>query len=214
MATITGWTLTYTPRACKLNKKVLIIGCGGFAKQIYGTLVDFDFDFKFHDETTLTDRHPFLGQEVIYFVNEKEFDSVTVAVAGTKVREEIRERYSGLPMQNIISEKASVSRLANIKQGNIILENAIIEPDASTGDGLILNVGAQIHHDSTVGKYCEIAPRAVLLGGCNIGDYTFVGTNSTILPNVRVGKSVTVGAGAVVTKNVPDGVTVKGVPAK
>jgi acetyltransferase EpsM len=195
-------------------RKILVIGCGGLAKQIYEILISFDFDFKFHDETTLTDRHPFSAQEVIYFVNEKEFDSLVVAISGTEVREKVRGRYRGLPVENLVSKKASVSSLASVGDNSIILDNTVIEPDASTGEGLILNVGAQIHHDSVVGKYCEIAPRAVLLGGCSIGDYTFVGANSTILPNVRVGKNVTVGAGAVVTKNVPDGVTVKGVPAK
>ena len=109
-------------------KKILVIGCGGLAKQIYGTLVDFNFDFKFHDETALTDRHPFFGQEVIYFVNEKDFDSVTIAVAGTKVREEIRERYSKLPIENIVSKKSSVSPLANVGDNNIILDNTFGNP--------------------------------------------------------------------------------------
>lgn len=194
-------------------KKVLVIGCGGFAKQVYAHLY-LDFDFKVHDEIDLTDRHPFLGQEKIYSINSTEFDSLVVAVSGTEIREKVRERYSELPIENIVSKKSSVSPLANVGDNSIILDNAVVEPDASIEEGLILNVGAQIHHDSTVGKYCEIAPAAVLLGGCSIGDYTFVGANSTVLPNVRVGKNVTIGAGAVVTKDILNGATVKGVPAK
>ena len=137
-----------------------------------------------------------------------------VAISGTEIREKVRKRYSELPVENIVSKKASVSSLANMKDDNIILNNTIIEPDVVIGEGLILNVGAQIHHDSVVGKYCEIAPKALLLGGCSIGDYTFVGANSTILPNIKIGKNVRIGAGAVVTKDVLDNTTVKGVPAK
>jgi len=195
-------------------RKILVIGCGGLAKQIYEILISFDFDFKFHDETTLTDRHPFLGQEKIYSINLKEFDSLVVAISGTEVREKVRERYGELPVENIVSKKASVSPLADVGDNSIILHNTVIEPDASIEEGLMLNVGAQIHHDSTVGKYCEIAPAAILLGGCSIGDYAFIGANATILPNVKIGNNVKVGAGAVVTKNISDNMTVKGVPAK
>ena len=182
--------------------KTLIIGNGGFTKQIYETLISLNLKFELHDDTDPSKK-----------INIKSFDGLIVAVSGTKNREKIKNRYP-LPHKTIISKGASVSSLSRVGEGSIILNNTIIEPDAIINEHSIINVGAQVHHDCKIGKYCEIAPKSVLLGGCQIGDYSFIGANATVLPGVKIGKNVTIGAGAVVVKDVPDDTTAKGVPAK
>ena len=182
--------------------RVLIIGGGGFAKQLYGTLDSSGIEFQFYDET-----------DASKIIDIENYNSLIIAVSGTRVREKIRNRYS-LKLKSLISKKADVSPSSKLENGSILLDNTIVEPDVFIGECTIINVGAQIHHDSKIGKYCEIAPAAILLGGCSIGNYTFVGANSTILPNVKIGENVTIGAGSVVTKDVSNGKVVKGVPAK
>ena len=51
-------------------------------------------------------------------------------------------------------------------------------------------------------------------GGVTIGSESMLGTHSAILQNLAVGRGAVVGAGSCVVKSVPDGVTVKGVPAR
>ena len=47
-----------------------------------------------------------------------------------------------------------------------------------------------------------------------IGENSYIGAGATVIQGTVIGSDVTVGAGSVVISDVPDGVMVKGVPAK
>lgn len=47
-----------------------------------------------------------------------------------------------------------------------------------------------------------------------IEDHASIGAGAVLLPGIRIGKGARVAAGAIVTKDVPDGLAVRGLPAK
>jgi acetyltransferase-like isoleucine patch superfamily enzyme len=57
-------------------------------------------------------------------------------------------------------------------------------------------------------------PGANLAGSSVIGERAFVGMGALVLNNICVGRLAVVGAGSVVTRDVPDGVEVRGAPAR
>lgn len=79
--------------------------------------------------------------------------------------------------------------------------------------------GAVLHCDAdaplVIGMDCTIGHSAVV-HGCSVGDGTLVGMNATLLSHCVIGKNCLIAAGAVVppSLNVPDGMLVRGVPAK
>ena len=51
-------------------------------------------------------------------------------------------------------------------------------------------------------------------GGCTIDEGAFIGAGATVIQGIKIGKDATVAAGSVVVTDVPDGIAVKGLPAK
>jgi acetyltransferase-like isoleucine patch superfamily enzyme len=96
----------------------------------------------------------------------------------------------------------------------MISANAVINPLAKIGNGVICNTTCIIEHECAVGDFAHIGPGAVLCGNVTIGSLAFVGAGAIIRQGITVGENAMIGAGAVVVKDVPNGVTVKGCPAK
>ena len=60
----------------------------------------------------------------------------------------------------------------------------------------------------------HIAPGATICGGVTVEDSVFIGAGATVIQSVHIGANSIIAAGAVVTCDVPEGVIVRGVPAK
>ncbi len=200
---------------------MLIIGAGGFAKQLTQSLhLDKKGDkLNFFDDTG--SNKIFLGKYPIVnsttevqrlFSSNKEF---LLGVGSPKVRQKLSEQFMALQgnLATHVSNQSFISPFSvTIESGNIVMPKAYIEPDVYIGEGTLINVGAFIAHDVQIGRYSEISPNAQLLGGSNIGKGVFIGAGAVVLPNVKIGDNCTIGAGAVVTKDIPNGSTVVGVP--
>lgn len=81
------------------------------------------------------------------------------------------------------------------------------------GDRTMIGPGVHIYtgsHATTRGDTEE----DTLIDDVIIGSRVWIGGGAIILPGVTIGDGATVGAGSVVTKSVPEGVTVKGNPAR
>jgi sugar O-acyltransferase (sialic acid O-acetyltransferase NeuD family) len=98
--------------------------------------------------------------------------------------------------------------------GGIVMANACLTRGVTVGKHVYLSHGVLLGHECSVGDYVSAMPGASVSGDTVLGDGCMIGANSTVLEKRRVGKWASVGAGAVVTRDVPDGVTVKGVPAR
>jgi sugar O-acyltransferase (sialic acid O-acetyltransferase NeuD family) len=202
---------------------MLIIGAGGFAKQLLEVFFQIgEKNLSFYDDTgTATDlfcnRYPVIKTktEAIEYLKKKD-KRFLLGIGGPINRKIMAERFIewGGEIQSLFSPKAYISNFGcQFGKGINILTSGIIENNVSIADGVLINIGAYITHDCKIGDYTEISPRVTIGGNCRIGDFCNLGTNCTILPKVNLGKNVIVGAGAVVTKDIPDNSLVVGIPA-
>jgi sugar O-acyltransferase (sialic acid O-acetyltransferase NeuD family) len=204
---------------------MLIIGAGGFAKQLIEifdqkamldqiTLFD---DVLFPPVERLYGRIPILHTESEVKKKFKSDNRFVLGIGNPVNRSKLAERFIKLggQMETIISPNAIVSAIAcEIGRGVNILTGVIIENGVFIGEGSLLNIGSFITHDNKIGKFTEISPGVRVSGGCVIGDFCFIGTGSVIIPGIAIGNHVVVAAGTVITENIPDSVLVAGVPAK
>lgn len=205
---------------------MIVIGAGGFAKQLlpslqrkgilgtclfYDNLTEGKGSFIHQNFQTLRSEES-LQAEITN--GNKEF---ILAIGNPATRELMAEKIEALGAEHISfsDPKSSISDFdTQLDNGIIILEDVIIEPSVKIGRGVLINIRTLITHDCEVGNYCELSPGTTLLGGSQIGSNTFIGASSVILPKVRVGKNCIIGAGSIVNKDVPDNSKYAGVPAR
>jgi sugar O-acyltransferase (sialic acid O-acetyltransferase NeuD family) len=203
---------------------MLIVGAGGFAKQlleIFEQLGQLNKVMLFDDYTEPLRKSLYdlpilhsLGEVEQLFKHDNRF---ILGVGNPQKRYEISQKFSRLngELTTLISPRTNISHInITIGKGVTILTNSIIENGVKIGEGCLINIGAYITHDVQIGEYTEISPGVKISGGCSVGRLCFLGTGSILIPKVQIGESSVVAAGAVVTENVPPGVMVAGVPAE
>lgn len=199
---------------------MLIVGAGGFAKQLVSSHSDISH-FMFYDDTNTIHQDPFFSSKVIHTPNQaveyfKQNNSWYIFGTAAKYRPLLFNKFNAIGGQltSFISPLAMVSNQdVHLENGLSIMPHVYIEASVKIGFGSLVNVGAKIFHDTHIGQYAEIAPSACLLGKCHIGRHVFIGAGAIILPGIHIGNHSVVAAGSIVTKDVPEGVMVAGNPA-
>lgn len=88
------------------------------------------------------------------------------------------------------------------------IDNTII------GSGSRIDNCAFISHNVKMGKDTIVVGEVLMMGSSSTGERAYLSGNVVLRDGISIGKDAFVGMGSVVTKDVPDGVTVKGNPAK
>lgn len=205
---------------------MIIIGAGGFAKELLDVCSENEFldNLHFFDNVNpnqpekLYDRFPILKTEAeldsFFEHTSKHF---ALGLGNPELRQKVADEMNlkGGILFSVISQKAHIGAFdVHIGEGATILHNATIANGCKIGKGVLIYHNVQVTHDCMIGDFVELSPGATLLGKVSIGNGVHVGANATILPGVSVGDNVVIGAGAIVTKNIPSDSTVKGIPAK
>ena len=209
-------------------KNLIIIGAGGFAREVYWHsqmasgfdsewtikgFLDGDVKLTAEEYAKLPGDVTMLGDVDSYEILPD--DVFTCAVGTPEVRKKLIEKIlaRGGEFINIISEYAHIFPAAKIGRGVIIgLDNGISD-HVELGDFSIMNNVSYLGHDVTVGKYTCIMSHVDVGGGAQIGDEVFIGSHATLLPNAKIGNGAYVGTGSVVLKKVDAGKKVFGNPA-
>lgn len=106
----------------------------------------------------------------------------------------------------IIEDNVQIGALTVIAKGAI--DDTVIHSGCRIDNCCFISHNVQLGDDSVV------VGETIMFGSSSTGEQAFISGNVTIRDGVRVGNKSVVGMGATVIKPVPDGVTVKGNPAK
>lgn len=194
---------------------MLIVGTGGLAKDIVGSLArDFRLnEFYFYNDKEDFQDELFVGRYKIirsqeaakehFILYENRFVS---AIANTLMRYRMNEKFkqAGGALTSLIAMKEHVSEFTNIEKGTIIQPDVVVSSCVSIGEGTFINCGTIIGHDVTIERYCSFGPGVRVLGNVSIGEFTYIGCNAVIMPGVKIGKKVRIGVGKIIDKDVPD----------
>jgi sugar O-acyltransferase (sialic acid O-acetyltransferase NeuD family) len=201
---------------------VVIIGAGGFAKELYDLLTDCKCEqIVFYDDIHPEVTH-FYGCRVLKSKNHLkehfQYDPHFILGLGnpekrSKLFNECLDLGGQSPVWISPDSKIGKHEVA-VGSGTSIMHHTTISNGTTIGIGGLIYNNVSITHDCSIGDFVEISPGATLCGGVKVGDLSHIGANATVLPNIKIGKNVVIGAGCVVTKNIPDNSIVKGNPGQ
>ena len=207
-------------------KHLVIIGCGGFAREVYDTACNsvgykHEYDIKGFLQGDVLLEEPelsLLPLPVLGSVSDYEFktdDACICALGSPKGRQKLCDIVSkrGAVFTNVVHKFSCVSGSAEIGVGIIVCAFSSISCNTHVGNHVVLNSHSGMGHDSSIGDFSVVSAHCDLTGHVMAGKRTFWGGGSRALPNAQIGDDAYIGAGSVVMKKVKPGAKVFGVPA-
>ena len=207
-----------------MNKKLYILGAGGFAREIYSYLSATNYEYEGHVfagfltdfETDLDGYH--CEHEIVGPIRNADLDDVVLimGVSDCAFKRELYDFYKALGVKFIsyIHPSVFIGRNVKVGYGSVICPNTVLSSDIRIGAFATINMQATIAHDVKVGDFCTISPQSNINGWVEIADAVLIGTNATILPKVLINSKSIIGPGTVVYKTVKSETTVFGNPAR
>ncbi len=215
------------------KKKLVIIGAGGFAREVRWLAEDvsksnknnehFDFAGYVVSDLNITGEHDsvsdILGNFQWLSDNRNSFDCLAIGIGSPVARNEIAtalEKTFGIEYwPSLIHPSAQFDRkTCTVSRGVLICANVVGTVNVSFKEFSIINLSCTIGHEAVIGRATTLNPMANISGGVTLGESVLVGTGAQVLQYLDVGSNSTIGAGAVVNKPVISGTTVVGIPAK
>lgn len=195
-------------------KKLVIIGSGGFCKQVIEVVEEINTIKQKYNLIGIIDDNKelhgtmVLGYEVIgdtEYLNkysQKDNINAVIAIANGTIRNRIACKLNNIEWINLIHPSAIVSKYVRMGIGNIICAGVIINPGLNMGNHCHINIGSTIGHDVKMMDYVTIMPGARISGNVTLKSQVLLGANSTIIQGLSIEDKVIVGAGTVVVKNI------------
>lgn len=145
-------------------------------------------------------------------------DQVVIAIANSRVRQQIAERLKARE-GTLISPTALIGRNVEIGPGAVICDLTIVTASAVIGRHFHSNIYSYVAQDCVIGDYVTFAPRVCCNGNVHVHDHAYVGTGAVLKQGTPekplvIGEGAVVGMGAVVTRDVAPFTTVVGNPAR
>lgn len=206
-------------------KHLVIIGVGGFAREVYGHALNavgygeewdikgfLDGDIKLSpDEYEKIDK-PLLGDVFSYNVSPD--DIFICAIADSTARKRFTDEIIGKNGEfiNLIHQRATIQGHVEMGIGNIICPHSHINDHAKIGNFVIIN-DAAMGHDSEIGDYSSMMGGAGLCGYAKVGKNVYMATSAIALPHAVIEDDVYIGVGSVVFKKAKKGKKYFGNPA-
>jgi sugar O-acyltransferase (sialic acid O-acetyltransferase NeuD family) len=210
----------------KRMKKIVIVGSGGFAKEVKGMIDAINKDKpQWNLLGFIDDWGKQKGEEVIggYKVvgtiddlnNTKEELFVTIAMANPQyIKENVGKIHNPMIKYANLFHPAAEIISTDIGFGNIIGFCCTISCNITIGDFNIFNTGCNVGHDTKIGSFNVFSPQTQVSGNVSIGDGNYWGLNSSIVERKSVGNHNKIGAYTFVIRSIKDNGSYFGIPAK
>ena len=204
-------------------KDVVILGAGGFAKEVYEMVLDqgiynmlgWIVDPQYTPPETRIYGFPVLGG---FDWLEGKVDKIMAipAIGPPELRMEfVRrcERY-GIRLATVIHPSVSLSRWATLGEGIVVCHHCVIRNEVKLGRAVQINMECVAGHGVVMEDFATLAMGVQVTGGTLLGEGCYIGSGVTFSRAWKVGKWSRIGSGASVASDIPDNATAVGVPSK
>jgi len=209
------------------RKKVVIIGAGGFAREVLDIfdacnnagdrydVLGYVVESPFGTPGAIVNEKPILGG--LEWLDGQHRDVFVICGVGAP---ELRRRLvleavkRGARFCSIIHPTVRMSRWNSIGSGVVIAAGCILTNQIRVGDHVQLNLDCTIGHDVLIGDFVTVSPGTHISGNVTIRTGGNIGTGVNIINRLEIGEWSVIGAGSTLIRNVPPNTTVVGVPGK
>ncbi len=203
---------------------IVIIGAGGFAREVETLLPSFLPDTPHHvkgflgkDQGVPTAQdlsRRILGDPEDYHPQPE--DRFVLAIGNMDARRRVITALSrrGATFLTLVHPLALVAPTAVLQPGVLVYPFACVSNNAQLAMGVKLNYYASVGHDTRLGECCLLAPYATVNGFGFLEDEVYMSTHSTVAPQVRIGTRSKISANSAAMKDVPENSLVFGVPGR
>jgi sugar O-acyltransferase (sialic acid O-acetyltransferase NeuD family) len=206
-------------------KNLVIIGAGGFGREVYNLAVhcneltkDYYIKGFIDDNMSALDNfsgYPPVVSSIKDYKIEKD-DVFVCAIGNIQLKKELCSHIlqNGGNFITLIHPSTKINQNAKIGYGVLVFMNSNISNDCVIDDFVTIQGYVGLGHDTIIGKWSHINTYTFTGGGVTIGDEVLLNTRSTILPKVKICSNAVVGACSLVVRSIKEPITVFGVPAK
>lgn len=208
-------------------KRVVIIGAGGFGREVLDVIdacnqagevydpLGFIVDARYGKPGTIVNDRPILGG--FEWLEQHAGDvHVTCGVGASHERYQLIQRAIRLNCRflNLVHPGAVLTRWITMGEGVVITAGCILTNNIKIGNHVHINLDCTVGHDVTMQDYVTLAPGVHVSGNVTLGTGCYVGTGASFVERILIGEWSIIGAGSVIVRNVPSNSTVVGVPGK
>jgi sugar O-acyltransferase (sialic acid O-acetyltransferase NeuD family) len=204
-------------------KKIIIIGAGGFGREILDTLNYINNVEKSYEIVGFVDNVISMGTNVngiVVLGNDSALElypdvSLVIAIGDPHIRKKYFELYnSKFDFPVIIHPTSIISEFAQIGNGSIVQAFCIVAANSIIGNCVSINARSGVGHDAKVGNYTSIQSFCDITGNSKIGELCFFGTGVKIIPKLFIADESYLCAGTVIFKDILKKSKVLGNPGK
>ena len=207
-------------------EKVVIIGTGGFGREVLDVLeavnqvetryeiLGFITEPGFQKPGELINDKPVLGYYDWLEQNKDQVKAICgVGAPATRLRLIRQAEQMGVQFFSVIHPRAMLTRWVKLGTGSIITAGCILTNNITIGEHVHLNLDCTVGHDVVIEDCVTVSPGVHISGNVRLEEGSFIGTGANLIEGKTVGRWAVVGAGSVVVKDVPANSTAVGIPA-
>jgi sugar O-acyltransferase (sialic acid O-acetyltransferase NeuD family) len=208
-------------------QKVVIIGAGGFAREVLDVfdainrvrpafdVIGYLVDPQYGTPGTHINDKPILGG-LDWFTEHKEDVQAICGVGAPELRMRLikRAQEKGGHFCSIVHPNATLTRWVTIGEGVVITAGCILTNQIHIGNHVHINLDCTIGHDVVIEDFVTLAPSVNVSGKVILKKGCYIGTGANIVEKKNIGAWSVVGAGSTIITDVLSNTTVAGVPGK
>ncbi len=206
-------------------KNLIIIGAGGYGREIYNLAkqtksYNKEYIIKGFIDDNLFALDKFRNYpKIISKINEykiKENDIFICAISNIEIKKSIISifKLQNAKFINLIHKSVRFHNNVKLGEGIIIADNSTISCECIIDDFVTINSSVCIGHDVIIGKFTNIYSFVFIGGNVKISSEVNIFTRATIMPKINIEIKSNIGSCSLVIKDVKSGITVFGIPAK